>query len=48
VSSVHVHDHGTGNCSLDQILKKPKYLSPCDREECGEGEGSVYMCERVE
>ena len=34
----------TGNCSPDQTLKKPKYLSVCDRER---GEGDVYMCDRV-
>jgi hypothetical protein len=26
---------------------KPKYLSTCDREECGCGEGAMYMCESV-
>jgi hypothetical protein len=38
------------NCSPGQTFKKPKYLSACDREECGCGEGavtSVCMCERV-
>jgi hypothetical protein len=29
-------------------VKKPKYLSTCDREDRGSGEGVVYMCERVD
>jgi hypothetical protein len=29
-----------------QTFKKPKYLSVCDREEHGFGEGDVCMCER--
>ncbi len=28
-----------------QTFKKPKYLSACDREERGRGEGAVCMCE---
>ncbi len=36
-----------GNCSPGQTLKTPKYLSTCDRDECGCGEGDVCMCERV-
>ncbi len=36
-----------GNCSPCQTLKKPKYLSACDRDERGSGEGAVCMCERV-
>ncbi len=39
--------HSVGNCRSGQTLKKPKYLSECDREECVCGEGDVYMCERV-
>jgi hypothetical protein len=39
--------HSTGNCSPGQTLKKPKYLSVCDREEYGCGEGTVWMCDRV-
>jgi hypothetical protein len=38
--------HTAGNCRPGQTLKKPKYLSTCDREERGRGEGTVYMCER--
>jgi hypothetical protein len=34
-------------CSPGQTLKKPKYLSACDRDERGRGEGAVCMCERV-
>ena len=36
-----------GNCSPGQTFKKPKYLSVCDRDERGFGEGAVCMCERV-
>ena len=36
-----------GNCRSGQTLKKPKYLSVCDREERVCGEGSVCMCDRV-
>ncbi len=39
--------HVAGNCRSGQMLKKPKYLSACDREERGRGEGAVCMCERV-
>ena len=39
--------HAAGNCRPGQTLKKPKYLSACDREECGRGEGVVCMCEQV-
>ena len=35
----------TGNCRTGQTIKKPKYLSACDRDECGRGEGAVWMCE---
>ena len=35
--------HGAGNCRSGQTLKKPKYLSVCDREECGSGEGVVQV-----
>jgi hypothetical protein len=37
--------HTEGNCRSGQTLKKPKYLSACDREERGCGEGSVCMSE---
>jgi hypothetical protein len=37
----------TGNCRPGQTLKKPKYLSACDRDERGRGEGVVCKCERV-
>ena len=37
----------SGNCSPGQTLKEPKYLSTCDREDRGCGEGVVCMCERV-
>jgi hypothetical protein len=30
-----------GNCRPGQTLKKPKYLSACDRDERGCGEGDV-------
>ena len=36
-----------GNCRPGQTLKKPKYLSACDRDERGRGEGAVCMCEQV-
>ena len=39
--------HTVGNCSPGQTFKNPKYLSVCDREERGRGEGTVCMCERV-
>ena len=32
--------HGEGNCSPVQTLKKTKYLSACDREERGPGDGA--------
>ncbi len=38
--------HTTGNCSPDQTLKKPKYLSACDRKEFERGDGPrkvVYL-----
>ena len=35
--------HSVGNCRSGQTLKKPKYLSACDREECGRGEGAVVV-----
>ena len=35
------------SCRPGQTLKKPKYLSVCDREERESGEGDVCMCERV-
>jgi hypothetical protein len=36
-----------GNCRTGQTLKTPKYLSVCDRDERGCGEGVVCMCEQV-
>ncbi len=30
-----------------KTFKKPKYLSACDREDRGRGEGVVCMCDRV-
>jgi hypothetical protein len=36
-----------GDCRTGHTLKKPKYLSVCDRDERGCGEGVVCMCERV-
>jgi hypothetical protein len=33
--------HTTGNCSPGQTFKKLKYLSACDREERGRGEGTA-------
>jgi hypothetical protein len=50
----HTHTHKrkpspsgleVGNCRTGQTLKKPKYLSTCDRDERGRGEGAVWMCE---
>ncbi len=37
--------HAAGNCRPGHTLKKPKYLSACDREERGRGEGAVCMLE---
>ncbi len=37
--------HTEGNCRTGQTLKKPKYLSVCDREERRGGEGAVCMCD---
>ncbi len=37
--------HVAGNCRTGQTLKKPKYLSVCDREERGRGGGVLCMCE---
>ncbi len=39
-------------CRYNEILNtetggSPKYLSACDRDERGRGEGAVCMCERV-
>jgi hypothetical protein len=34
-------------CRPGQTFKKPKYLSVCDRDERGRGEGAVCMCEQV-
>ncbi len=34
-----------GNCRSGQTLKTPKYLSSCERDECGCGEGPESMCE---
>jgi hypothetical protein len=36
---------GEGNGRSGQTLKKPNYLSACDRDERGRGEGVVCMCE---
>ena len=36
--------HVAGKCRPDQTLKKPKYLSVCDREERDRGEGAL-SCE---